>query len=640
MKKKVALLLFTALLVEAAQSQTASIQATSLHEFRSHFHFTNEYQYLSSDVFLFNADKFTTLVNEVSQNETKKRRKKNREKINQIVITAQVENLKFFSKSLSYPIYSFQVTEDKDANYHVNSGTQTEQIQLFENLPLATVGSKIDLSVKGTIVTNKNSAEVLQYIGTQLQNMSEIPTGTGLMFSLVNEFGKFIVASSQGKKFEFSSTVRMYEEQDFNRQMHSVYVYVFLPEGKTSAYLQTQKLDEYLNNLNGNTLKRSRLSEALQYKRYPYMVVVNYKSKYESKPVVGDHITEQTIRRRQEKNRNAHQAKLIDDHTFALEQQLSSFLTVFVRFKTLVSNYQLNFANKITDDYSKNLFLILQKYRQLQKTAEIQILENETDALFENQFRKQYDLILTSADLYLEKDRNLKNLKMFAQKMRQLPAAKLSDMPTEKLEENLQAIRSVKIAATEQATDEYQFKHEFQKKLETVLYYRVFEQKTSLLQHSANADEKAKTRSELLNLIKSTNCQRCIQEVKQAIGQYDDWLKNQELKIAQQTMQNEWRETINFRYSWLKKQDCIRQNLTTLYPDTLSQPAHIRLLKQEFEQLTSDNRRLQQILDLKEAQNTIETMEQYVMELRKTKQALSKKMDDFCLKDKKICTCE
>jgi hypothetical protein len=98
-----------------AQSQTTIKTITALKQ-KSSYPFSHEWQYLSSDLYLLNAQKFSDLLNDIASlnsNGKRRRKKLGSEKLQSLFIKANIKNLKFFGGDVVYPIYSFRVSEIK-----------------------------------------------------------------------------------------------------------------------------------------------------------------------------------------------------------------------------------------------------------------------------------------------------------------------------------------------------------------------------------------------------------------------------------------------------------------------------------------------------------------------------------------------
>ena len=105
------LFLLAAILVFTSGFSQRDIEPKLIFSDTANFSFTGEWQYLSTDIFMFNGDKFSNLINELdfARVEPKaKRRKKTaleQENLEYLFITASLKNVKFFGDNdITYPL--------------------------------------------------------------------------------------------------------------------------------------------------------------------------------------------------------------------------------------------------------------------------------------------------------------------------------------------------------------------------------------------------------------------------------------------------------------------------------------------------------------------------------------------------------
>lgn len=106
----------------------------------SNFNFTGEWQYLSTDIFLFNGDKFSSLINELDFGNTgpkrNKRKKSNpeQEQLEYLFITASLKNAKFLGDNdITDPLYNFQISKDRE--YQTFVSDNIDYVRIIDNLP-------------------------------------------------------------------------------------------------------------------------------------------------------------------------------------------------------------------------------------------------------------------------------------------------------------------------------------------------------------------------------------------------------------------------------------------------------------------------------------------------------------------------
>ncbi len=409
-------LIYFIILLSISFSAISQVSIKTAKEFNqvSDFHFTDEWQYLSTELYLFNKTKFTKLVNNLYPK--KKRsvwpKKMNRQNIEYLMITANIKDVKYFGGDLTYPIYSFQATKDNEGGFNVHVSDNDDVIHLIDNLPLPPTVGYIDAFIEGKIVTDKDKDKVIRAIADQLIQISAIPNPSGAALSVISELGKFMKTGANKNVYKFNSTIRLYESRDFNKQFYSIDLYVFVPSGKKVINLKTEKLEEYLSSTVNPELDREILEALIEYKGYPYFAIVNYKSKYSTEKVIGDEITFDNIRQRRLRLQNKYdEGSIPNKATYNHEMKFLEFLEQFAVFRSTVNTYRLNKKNKVVTDFSRSISLICSQYRNLIITANTRNLEYFDDPIYLNNFKEKYISILNTANLYLEVDNHLKNAK-------------------------------------------------------------------------------------------------------------------------------------------------------------------------------------------------------------------------------------
>ena len=109
--------------------------------------------------------------------------------------------------------------------------------------------------------------------------------------------------------------------------------------------------------------------------------------------LIGDQINFDCISDRRLKVSNAYQSELINKDTYVQENMLISYLELFARIKLDINNYKLNKQNKITDDFSKNIFVIMQDYRRMLDMKVQKENEYYNNPVFQNEFKAKYQTV-------------------------------------------------------------------------------------------------------------------------------------------------------------------------------------------------------------------------------------------------------
>lgn len=113
---------------------------------KANYTFSADWQYLSTDLYLSNASKFSQLLNDIAKiNANQKIKKLKEETLQSLFIRAKIKNVKFFGGDVVYPIYNFKVSESNN-NTTVETGN-VEVVRLIDNLPLNESNEVIDAEI-------------------------------------------------------------------------------------------------------------------------------------------------------------------------------------------------------------------------------------------------------------------------------------------------------------------------------------------------------------------------------------------------------------------------------------------------------------------------------------------------------------
>ncbi len=384
------------------------------------FSFTGEWQYLSTDIYLFNGSQFSRVINEMSfsladgkkKSRAERKRGMGEERLEFLMITAQLQNVRFFGdKDIVYPLYNFQINTDRDKKYQTFVSDNIEAIRIIDNLPLYSAGDRIDAKIAVQAISQNNRDQLFSFIGSQLRSISSLANPVGAVFSLINEFGKFIESSSRKKEYRFSSTIRLFEQKNFDTRLHSVRIYQLLPSGASASAIPTDSLTAHIHRGSNAELTRPLLLELLPYSEYPFIVVANYKSLYRMQPIRGDEVNQTSIDKRKLRIENSFQSGLINEYTYKQEKDFISFLNLFSDFKAKLELYNMNFKMGNIDAAINGLSDLSRQYGMLLKTYDEADFKYRNDATFKSIFRSEYSAILDYADLYMDGDHNLKSCK-------------------------------------------------------------------------------------------------------------------------------------------------------------------------------------------------------------------------------------
>ncbi len=619
----------------------ASIKTISSYSYRTDFEFSDEYQYLSTDLYLFNSHKFTNLVNDLNPKQKKNPfwKKVDREIIEYLLITANVKDVKYFGGDLTYPIYNFKADYLNDDGYRVQTDDTDEVIRIFDNLPLHPQRGSIDGKIQGEIITRNNQDRILSMIADQLIGLSELTNPTTASFALIRELGRFMKTSTTKNLYRFSSTIRLYEGQDFSRRFYSIDIYSFMPSHKRHLALDTTLLGSYFHENEEPVISRELLEGMIPYHPYPYFAVVNYKSRYVSEDLLADQINAESIQsHRQKIKKKFEEGTIPSQSTYIQEIQFLDFLERYLEFKTQVNTYRLNEKNQITQDISNILFLVADSYRRLQQEFQRCELEYASEVAYQNSFREKYQQVLDKAALHLEINGPLKQIKTLDTYLSLHEEQPVHQFTSKDLETHLEVLQSLKLPDHQLSSDLARQLTQVRQAIEEELFRQQFVQDLLLLKHEQDFSVAMQQRDLLLEKLSNTHCQPCRIRVEDDIEAFNRrYEQYRAAKLAREltSLQKEARETLYFASF---KEHCMLEILQDRFPTEEEAPKHIQLLFENLRNLVVKRHILEELLDRRYEQITSvqnETrLEEYrilIRDLREGYQGMCEKLSDLCL---------
>lgn len=504
------------------------------------FNFTGEWQYLSTDIFLFNGNKFSTLINELDFGNHKRglfRRKRSafeKEQLEYLFITASLKNVKFFGDNdITYPLYNFQISRDKENKYQTFVSDNIDHVRIIDNLPLYNARDYIDAEIRVRAITRNDRDQVLSLVASQLKNIAKIATPTDAIMSIIGEFGNFIEANTKRKEYRFSSTIRLFEQKNFDTRIHSIKLYALTTANSDTIGIDLKPIKAFLDTVSTGKVSRNTLSSLIGYKTYPLIAVVNYQSLYRMEPVSGDEVTFANIEKRKLKVENDFRQGLINAETYRQEKDFIGFLTVFANLKNHLDVYSLNYRTGNTDAIASSLFRVMQYYRQLLKSFEEIRYKYSGNTTFSTIFEEEYESILGFASIYLDNDHNLKSTKALVNTLIALEKQK-HIAPTE-LEAYIETLRFADIFKPEltQKTAEGALINEQVTRLEEQLYRSKFAPAIEQLDTCRAIPANRKLAEQLLKSAQNSACVLCKDNALAAIADFgkrlDRYYRKQEL---------------------------------------------------------------------------------------------------------------
>ena len=538
------------------------------------FNFTGEWQYLTTDIFLLNGDKFSTLINELdfARVEPKKKRRKKlgveEEQLEYLFITASLKNVKFFGDNdITYPLYNFQISRDKDSKYQTFVSDNIDYVRIIDNLPLYSARDYIDAEIRVRAITNNDRDQMLALVASQLKNLSKITTPTDAVMSIIGEFGNFIEANTKKKEYRFSSTIRLFEQKNFDTRLHSIRLYLLSTANTPALEFSGVPLRQFLDTVTNGRVNRNQLRELIGIRSYPVIVVANYKSLYRTEQISGDEVTFANIEKRKLKVENDFRQGLINAETYRQEKDLLNFLNIFAQLKNHLDIYSLNYRTGNNDAISVSLFRVMQYYRQLQKAYEEMKYKYRGNNTFSTVFNQEYESILGFASLYMDNDHNLKSTKNLVNTLVRLEAD--PKVPNSDLEKYIADLRFSDIFKPELMSQnlEGQIIANHLSRLEEQLFKGTFEAEIERVR-KAEANPKNKTITDnLLRLAKSTSCSLCRERSLGAVTEFTQRLDANYLKVELQRYDSIVMALQPWVFNRIELIQLMQQNFKHLYPD-------------------------------------------------------------------------
>lgn len=443
-------LIFLAFFVSQSLNSQQFVTSQKVFSKSTNYKFDNQWQYISSDLYLMNADKFNYLINHI--NPDKKKTKKNKDLITNILVTAQLDGLGELNK-LVYPIFNFQVKKDDKGNMNAQV-SETEVIRLVDNVPLSSVKDFIGAKVSIQAFTQSTKPEIYKFIANQLTVAATLSTltATDAAMKLVGEIGKMMQNDAAGNQYQFESTIRFYEDTNFDRRFHSLTIFTFIPSYLKSANFDTNDIAKFIDTTQNVIIDKNKLKNVIKNRVFPYIVVVNYRTKYKTK--LSEDVITETLNDREAQNEAFFRNNKISKEVYEQEKSLISFLRNYVQLQTDISSYEINYKTKITEDFTIQLFIILQDFWKLKNSHLLIEKTYRGNPLYDNEFSPYYQRYVNKANLLFETTSSLRNVKDIVETIFTLENKGISNMDSLQIEDNLRKLKSINIPQREIKSDE------------------------------------------------------------------------------------------------------------------------------------------------------------------------------------------
>jgi hypothetical protein len=494
------------------------------------FPFSGEWQYLSTDIFLFNGHQFNKVINDIYLPRKKKGKKRilANETLEYLYITAQLMNVKYFGDNdVVYPLYNFQITNENDSKYQTFVSENIEAIRIIDNLPLYSAGNNIDAKIDVKALTAGDKDNIMGFFGKQLQNLAQTGGIGKPILALIGEMGNFIESNAKKKEYRFSSTIRLFEQKSFDTRLHSIRIYAMVTPNTPSLHMNTANIHKFMDTCTLTELTRGDLEKILTYRTYPLIVVANYKSLYRLDAISGDEVNYANIDKRKVNVENNYRDKLISNETYKQEKTFTDFLTIFANFKSQIELYTLNARTGNIEAANNALGSIVQSYVGLINEYNLINFKYKDNNIFIKSFKSEYASIVDFASYYLENDPILRGIKIMCATLVDLnkrgiplkPADQESALRNLRHRDNIKGDFNTKTKEGQNITT-------LINQMENSLFAQEFNPLIARL-NSMPVNENAKDENlvQLTEKMSSTSCQICRDRTQEAIKHYHNRLE-------------------------------------------------------------------------------------------------------------------
>ena len=624
-------ILAASLILGIALPVSAQNIITANAEFRKNisFDFNSEWHYLTTDLYLCNAHQFSPMLADLFCSPKKKKKP---DDIQNIFITAKIDGTSL--SGITYPIYNFTVDNSQN-DMRTYTAADYEAVTIIDNLPLSSVANgKIDAAITVDIITGSNSGLLYDFVADQLTNLSAFATPLSASKVLVGELGSLIKSKSRSQEYRFSSTVRLYEDTDFNKRICSVSVYVLMPSQADASGADFSSLGNYLDTEANPQLSRNSIRQMVSCP-YPYIVAVNYKSKYVSEPVTGDEITSEYVESRNVKIRRNYDGGLISTEIYTQENRLTEYLTLFVELKNSINNYMLNSKNKTTDDFSKMFSTILADYRTLRRTMLQRDKEFATSSVYANEFKPVYQSIMRTAEIYLDYDNNTKNIKNIVRIMSEY-GRNHNQNDSARNEQSLQYLHSITFASSS-GVEELAELNSLITRIENRQFNSVFASRIEKLCKLEPSPQATQYCEKLKDDVNTTYCKKCRTEADSAIAVYTRRLDAANNRAATASLANSITQARDQIYYVLQREKTMGSYFSKQFTDSTPMSPDLKFLYDEYISLMQNRQKLQNTINADYNGAKTSVLETTADDITASAMQLQKQAEAICEKNPALC---
>ena len=626
------------LFAQKKKEVTDYLKTVKVASLNTNFDFTPEWQYISSDLYLFNTEKFSDVINSIITGKKIHWWSRKRYDLQNILITMQTKGLGQYD-NITFPLFNFVIERDPDKGYKVTAETN-EVLRIVDNYPAPAVKDFISAKVDVQVITKDNQVKVYKLAASQLETISMLVTNpSDAIVKLVGEFGKMIESVADKKEFHFTSTIRIYQNENFNQQLHSIVVFAFVPstENEFKINVDLSDLKKLLSQNPNPKIDRKFLYKYIRIKKYPYVVIVNYKSKYV--PDVPEDIDFDVIKSREVKLESDYKKGMISPQIYELEKELLGFLKKYAQLQLDLNNYFLNLQNQTTEDYSKFYYFILRDIWNLKNYYRNVLSLRADNKLFKEDFQQYYEKFLKKAEISLNQNLNLQNIKKLADLLYYLENTNPDKIATDSasLENYLNIINSVKLPQSEKNTPIVQLVDKWRKDLEQIYYIKYFQNHLEQLERLPVNDSTYEIVVNFQTDHSKTNCLMCKQQLDSFVKDFLKKYHQYKIEQAQQQFEQLSTKTKLDLIDITKKITCARDYLDN-YPG--KKPDYLQLIQQDLLRIDNQRQTLLSILNRNYVFTSAADIDKVMSDIKNLSEKIKTGLNAICQQEQPLCTCQ
>ena len=496
--KKLFFLLLILFLTPYINAQNFRIGVFEAYENKNPETFGNMWQSLTSEVYLMNMNFMDKLVDEVYFRNKKKRAKSS---VRSVFITAKFDGTAVFN-GVEYPLYRFRSGKDGKFSDLKNNNSM---LRIIDAMPVSAVlGNNAEESIEMQLELSDMPDIVSDFSSKQLKTLSSntVATPINAMKAYIKEISSLLNQNMDKSSlfYSFSTPINISNEETPGKKViYSIAVYFFKPELSDDAITFGGKVKEDLDSLlrsNAQNINPGHLNSIMGYQNYPYIVCVNYKTKY-SVNIQKNLTIDKLVIRENALNESFSQGR-INAEIYAMGKELNSFLRLYVDIKKNVKDK--NNQVDVLKDYRE----FCSMYSKIKKS-------HDEDKVFEECFDTVYQTYIKDVEENVLSDDSFKNVKDIASLLENGVPNNLSQ---QQYEETLGLLKSVSLTNTND-TESLKIM-DLISKTETMLLNNYFTPMISDFEKAPSFYECQR----LISFMEKTKCEKCYNALNKVVEHY------------------------------------------------------------------------------------------------------------------------